>query len=275
MSVSFSKLSGRFNACGRQREVALAVAVVSVCLIGAPSVQAGDKPAVAGLNAKVDGLAGVVDSDGLGAASASVAAPLGHRFGVQFDGMLGSRSGDSLKGYGAQVFWRDPDTALLGVTASRNGIESLWANRFGATGEYYTSNLTYTLNGGIQTGDLEHTWTGGGAVRFYANDDFAAEASVSGFSDSRFAGLDLEWRPGWKGVEGMSFVANGSLGNDSYEHALVGVRFYFGVEDKSLKRRHREDDPINPLLSNLSRLWATANEERKRAGTGGGVPGFL
>ncbi|MBU0499563.1 MAG: 2-oxoacid:acceptor oxidoreductase family protein [Gammaproteobacteria bacterium] len=32
--------------------------------------------------------------------------------------------------------------------------------------------------------------------------------------------------------------------------AIVGVRFYFG-ESKSLKQRHREDDPVNPLFNSL------------------------
>jgi hypothetical protein len=32
-------------------------------------------------------------------------------------------------------------------------------------------------------------------------------------------------------------------GSDDYVSVMGGLRFYFGAEDKSLKARHREDDP--------------------------------
>jgi hypothetical protein len=33
------------------------------------------------------------------------------------------------------------------------------------------------------------------------------------------------------------------VGSDDYVSVMGGLRFYFGAEDKSLKARHREDDP--------------------------------
>lgn len=39
--------------------------------------------------------------------------------------------------------------------------------------------------------------------------------------------------------------AEGRVGEDSYHGVWGGVRFYFGQKDKTLIRRHREDDPTN------------------------------
>ena len=36
---------------------------------------------------------------------------------------------------------------------------------------------------------------------------------------------------------------DGRLGEDGYTSVMAGVSLYFGGEDKSLIRRHREDDP--------------------------------
>ncbi len=40
-----------------------------------------------------------------------------------------------------------------------------------------------------------------------------------------------------------SLFAEGRIGEDDYHGVWGGVRFYFGQHDKTLIRRHREDDP--------------------------------
>ena len=40
-----------------------------------------------------------------------------------------------------------------------------------------------------------------------------------------------------------SLTLEGRLGEDGYSSVLAGFSLYFGGEDKSLIRRHREDDP--------------------------------
>ncbi|MDQ2954116.1 MAG: tail fiber domain-containing protein, partial [Pseudomonadota bacterium] len=42
-----------------------------------------------------------------------------------------------------------------------------------------------------------------------------------------------------------SFFVEGRVGEDDYRGVWGGMKFYFGQKDKSLIRRHREDDPIN------------------------------
>jgi hypothetical protein len=41
----------------------------------------------------------------------------------------------------------------------------------------------------------------------------------------------------------LSLTVDGQLGEDGYTSAMAGLSLYFGGEDKSLIRRHREDDP--------------------------------
>ena len=40
-----------------------------------------------------------------------------------------------------------------------------------------------------------------------------------------------------------ALFAEGRIGEDDYHGVWGGIRFYFGQKDKSLIRRHREDDP--------------------------------
>ena len=49
---------------------------------------------------------------------------------------------------------------------------------------------------------------------------------------------------------GLSVFALGELGENDQYKATAGVRFYFGA-NKSLQKRHREDDPAVFLFSSL------------------------
>ena len=57
--------------------------------------------------------------------------------------------------------------------------------------------------------------------------------------------------------------ANASTGDNDYNHAIGGIRYYFGKQ-KSLIERHRKDDPPNLLFVGASEI-ARATEERLRA----------
>jgi hypothetical protein len=158
-----------------KREIA-AAAVVSLGLAGGSNVAvAGDKPAVSGINGKIEASGGDVGRDGYWAGAASIAAPIGHSFGVQAD-VLGGDVSTSVKGFGLHAFWRDPDVALAGITASRTGFGSTWGNRFGVEGEYYLDKMTFSGTGGIQNGELQHTGYGTANVSYYLNDNLALEA---------------------------------------------------------------------------------------------------
>jgi uncharacterized membrane protein len=64
---------------------------------------------------------------------------------------------------------------------------------------------------------------------------------------------------------GLALFADGAMG-DGYEHVLAGVRVYFG-KDKSLIRRHREDDPLNPLLNIITATYERVASEKQKSST--------
>ena len=81
-----------------------------------------------------------------------------------------------------------------------------------------------------------------GTLAVYANDDLRLSigaGSVAGF-ESAHAGL--EWFMGETGLP-LSLTVDGQLGEDGYTSVMAGISFYFGGDNKSLIRRHREDDP--------------------------------
>jgi len=54
-------------------------------------------------------------------------------------------------------------------------------------------------------------------------------------------------------LSGISLFADIAKGENHYDHARVGLRCYFG-KGKSLKVRHRQDDPPNILHSVLNNI---------------------
>lgn len=240
-----------------------AALVAAVSTLGLVNVQA-EEPAVSELNAKVEGVGGFLDGDATGLGAVSVAMPITHSFGAQIDGMGGTTDGNGLVGYGAHFFWRNPEQGLLGATAARSGRGGKFVNRYGAEGEYYVDKWTLGATGGSQTGFIGGTWYGSLVSKYYINDDLMIDASVQGFSDTRVGQIGIEWQPQTQ-FEGLSLFAVGGVGSDDLDYAMAGVKFYFGGTDKSLKLRHREDDPINSLIGAASGLNnAITKEETNR-----------
>ena len=54
----------------------------------------------------------------------------------------------------------------------------------------------------------------------------------------------------YQAMASVSIFADLATGEDDYEHVLVGAKYYFGG-DKSLIKRHREDDPPNNILTTV------------------------
>jgi hypothetical protein len=88
-------------------------------------------------------------------------------------------------------------------------------------------------------------------VDYYPIEDLKLSAAheYSGGMNSAVLGSEYLFRNG-SGTAPSVFteVSLGEMGNDS---ALVGVRFYFGEEDKSLIHRQREDDPTTHMRRTL------------------------
>jgi len=203
-------------------------------------------PAVSGMNGKLEAIGGDVDSNGASALAGSLAFPVTEHYGVQVDTAFGEIGGSHLEGIGAHVFWRDPERYLLGAIWSHAEYSSQAMNRLGIEGEYYSGNWTLAGSVGHQWGNVDSAGFGSVDARYYFTSNTMVEAGLSvADSDDRFhIGLESTPFDDWKN---LGLFVDLSTGNDSYDHVLVGVRYYFGGK-KNLIKRHREDDPINNIF---------------------------
>lgn len=252
-----------------KREVA-AAAVVSLGLAG--PAMAGDKPAVSELNGKLETFGGDLDSETLAAFSGSVTAPIGHSLGVQLDGLAADFGGSATWGAGLHGFWRDPDVALAGLTVAHLDIDGTGINRYGVEVEYYLGPVTFAGTVGYQNGDSFHTGWGGLDLRYYPFDNLMVEAGGSAISGERAGHLGVEWQVPLDLPVGVSLFADAARGTGDYGHVLGGIRIYFGGS-KPLKSRHREDDPVNMLLTGISQVASSGGGSSAGAGFDPTPPG--
>ena len=82
-------------------------------------------------------------------------------------------------------------------------------------------------------------------LAYYLTDDFKAYVGHRYLGGKNALALGGEYgMPLGHGVM-ASLFAEGRIGEDDYHGVWAGVRFYFGQNDKTLIRRHREDDPTD------------------------------
>lgn len=206
-------------------------------------------PAVSGINGKFALNGGTFDEEGFGVVSGALSLPVGHAFGLQLDGMAGTRDGEFVGGGGAHLFWRDPSTALLGVYGSYTHREDIdgYVARVGVEGEYYWNDWTVSAVAGaefveIGTEDDSNLFVFSD-LSYYVTDNLELSVGHRYTAERHAAALGVEFQLDQTVFSsGVSLFAEGRLGEDDYQAAWGGIRFYLG-EEKSLIRRHREDDP--------------------------------
>ncbi|MEX2129637.1 MAG: hypothetical protein WD871_15555 [Xanthobacteraceae bacterium] len=252
----------------------------------------GPAPAVSGPNGKIAIMGGVVkgepglfvtapgfavpllsvggDSRGVIIGEGSVSLPMGHSFGLQLDGAIGTDDDShTMWGVGGHWFWRDPAKGLLGIVGSYSRIEEDRLFLFGSTGaapttgkpdmsrlgvegELYAANYTVAAMAGHQwvdtvPGSNNDGFFGKLDLIWYATENLALSIGAEyskGPGAFVTAGLELQ-----SGLTGLTFFADGAYGEHDQYRALAGVRFYFGAAPKSLKNRHRYDDPQTNLAT--------------------------
>lgn len=243
-------------------------------VLSAPSVAAdfaekfeSSKPAVSGINGKLEFAYDYLDEDELDghlnlySASGSVSVPVADQFGLQIDAGVGQldlsnfEGNTTAVGVGAHGFWRDPNTALLGayghyVRLSGDGEDSsVW--RLGAEAEAYLDRVSIETFVGADIIDSDannDTYFSGDLVAaFYPSDNLRLHAGVGHQFDQTFAKLGGEAMMPFAS-NNVSLFADGNIGGDVQSYQ-AGLRIYFGEAGKSLKARHREDDPKNRLLN--------------------------
>jgi hypothetical protein len=214
----------------------------------------GCTPAVSGLNGKVEAGAGYADardeSGGLAwQAGGSLSFPLGCMFGLQLDAGVKDQLDDTMFGGITHLFMRDPESYLLGLTGGVLDFEHATLYPVGPEAELYLGNFSLEAWGGYVNIDGDDDSKDSGFViadaAFYLTDDF--RVSVGGKIVDDYEGLRAGFEYQFGGMP-MSVFTNAEFGDDDYVSIIGGLKFYFGGEDKSLIRRHREDDPRNRTL---------------------------
>ncbi len=203
------------------------------------------KPAVSEINSKFDvrwnNMFGV-DSV---AAVGSVSIPLSFSWGAQLDGMVGSIDGDFAGGGAAHLFWRDPDTALLGfygefahASADGGGDQT----RVGAETEFYMDRLMLSALAGYQFGDLGEGFFSKTSLSYFPDDNlrlYVQHKYLPGDVD-HIGSVGGEWLMPVHD-NSVSLFGEASFSDDDVG-GQVGMRIYFGPQ-KPLIDRMREDDP--------------------------------
>jgi len=217
----------------------------------APLMEEASLPAVSQVNAKIAAAFGVLDDDFLALGLGSVTFPVGHSFGFQLDG-LGAYTGDDddgAAGIGAHAFWRDPSTGLIGLYGAYTWVgreDPDNVTQVAAEGELYLGNITVGALAGVGFGDENLNDTDFFALvdlSAYLTEDFRLYGGYRYQIDQHMGALGFEYMPGFASMPGMSVFGEGTVTDEGEYMVFAGLRYYFGPQ-KSLIRRHREDDPI-------------------------------
>lgn len=212
-------------------------------------------PAVSQPNAKIDLRIGSAFDDASVFGTGAFTFPLGHRFGAQLDGVVGLSDDDFTVQGAGHLFWRDPSFALFGAYGSWTYADDFGGVDLGIAAaeiELYLGQVTFGGLIGAQFSDdseVEDGFFTDLRLGFYPVDDLKIFAGYRHDQDLNIATAGAEWQlPLNRENFAASVFAEGRYGEDDYRAIWLGVRTYFGP-NKSLIRRHREDDP--PVYINL------------------------
>ena len=193
--------------------------------------------------------------------------------------MLAAWGGRPVAGVGAHAFWRDPAVGLLGVYGSGSyfgAINGIGVARAAAEGELYLGRFTLEGMAGVEGGKrrtetffspfggvggapflstniwgLKTRFFDKATVSYYITDNFKVSAGQLYTGGKVMATLGAEYGFALSpGVAGALFV-DGHIGARNTAGVRGGLKFYFGRSDKTLIRRHREDDPVINLPIDL------------------------
>jgi hypothetical protein len=223
--------------------IAVAVPALAADIPKAPPliIPAKQLPAVSGVNAKIGAFGGSIDGLSGGGVLGALSVPLHDQWGLQVDGLAGSAGGSSFWGAAGHLFWRDPSKGLLGGYASWVDWSPIGAEvgKAGVEGELYSGQFSFEGILAAQWG----TFSGLAAtatVAYYVQDNLRLDASYRLLQGVGSIGtVGVEWQ---HQDSGLALFGNASWGAGGYQTFLGGVKFYTGPQ-KSLIRRHREDDP--------------------------------
>lgn len=247
-------------------------AAALVALSGLSVAAAADLPAVSAPNGKIDVNTGNYDSTTGGAlVNGSFSLPLGHSYGLQVDGAFGQMIHENYNGVGAHLFWREPSKGMLGLIASTNDLDGVDLSRVGVEGEAYLGDFTLGGRASRQNGDADRGDVARIEGSWYVTDNLMLDAYSERADTLMSNKISVEWQPQSLGVPGLALFAASTVAGHDYDSTVIGARYYFGT-NKSLKSRHRLDDPESLVPDGANVLVDRVYQNR--AGKGGGGYGY-
>ncbi len=240
-------------------------------IAGTPALAGGDfdvseplgAPAVSASNGKISVFGGGDDGgdDGGGGGliygEGSFSMPVARAFGLQVDGLVGhvGTVDDTVAQGAAHLFWRDPGKGLLGLYGSALTVDSSDMYRIAGEGQLYLNRISLEGMIGWDEADDNSDIYWSGTIGFYASENTRIfggarhsewrDGTIQGAGTVGFVGLEhqMNWSDDRRGY---SLFGEARFGENDYRAVWGGLRVYFG-QNKSLKRRHREDDPFTVI----------------------------
>lgn len=227
---------------------ALALGVLFCATSG---VVAQQLPAVSALNGKIEFDAGVLSLPSpafMGRAAGTLTVPIGERFGLQLDASIASAPGLTTSA-ALHAFTRDPQSYLIGGTFGVIRTPGAIVFAAGPEAELYFDRWTVEAWAGLSyarpvAGPDRVAALVMANLGYYLSDNWRVTVGVSsldGYSTLQLGGeyllsdFDLP----------VAVTAETRVGQDGAWRGMLGLRAYLGSDDKSLMRRHREDDPAD------------------------------
>jgi hypothetical protein len=220
----------------------------------------GDLPAVSAINGKIELSAGwgdidPVDPTAVFQGGASLSIPVGDRFGLQADIAALNQFGDTYRGAALHAFTRNPESYLFGVAGGIGSANAATFQYIGPEAEFYADRVSIEAWAGYMNLDLagvqSSQFFGFGDIAYYADDNLRLSVGASTVAGFKSGHINGEWQISDSGLP-LSLTAEGRVGDAGLVTASLGLKLYFGAQDKTLIRRHREDDPRNRTLDIFS-----------------------
>jgi len=238
-----------------------AIALVAFVVMDIVPSALAEGPAVSEINGKADVLWGHFDSENSYIGSGSLSLPIGEKFGAQIDLAGGDISTDYYWGTGAHLFWRDPEVGLIGLIASYQELDNTSHIRQGVEAEYYMNDITLATRLAYQYGDVDHGGSMKVDVRYYPRNNLMLEFETGVHAGDFLGSLGIEYQLDLAQISGLCVFAEGAVGEGRYDRWFGGIRYYFGSK-KSLKKRHRTDDPSSLTPEGMGAMQEEAYKAR-------------
>jgi hypothetical protein len=173
--------------------------------------------------------------------------PLGHDFGFQAEGGVGS---NSYWGGAGHLFWRDPNWGLIGAYGSAESLQNTTMQRYAGQAEFYLDRVTLGGAVGEQEGDVLHGVFGKADIGFYATPNFVLRAGFEGTPGGDFGRAGLEFQPAATSLSGLSLFADAAFGRGT--QITFGIKFHFGEAGETLIYRDRHEDPEDAVFNDMA-----------------------